>query len=231
MFVPAPHPPDTRNRARELREQGRSIKAIAHELHIAQSTASAWVHDVALTAEQRQRLDRLSGAQRAGLLAQTKRAREARLQAQRLGRVIAAIDEPLHCAGCMLFWAEGSKKRNAVVFTNSDDEMMRFFVRFLRECYGVSDEQLRLTVNCFLGNGKTLEEIEDWWLERLDLPRGSLLPAIVNRASAASKNVRKPLVHGTARIVVHSTRIVQSIYGAIQEYVGIERPEWADLRS
>jgi transposase-like protein len=58
--VPAAHPPETRNRARELREQGHSIKAIAHELHIAQSTASAWVHDVALTPEQRRRLDRLT---------------------------------------------------------------------------------------------------------------------------------------------------------------------------
>jgi orotate phosphoribosyltransferase-like protein len=60
VFVPAPHPPETRERARELREQGHSIKAIAHELRIAQSTASAWVHDVALTPEQRRRLDRLS---------------------------------------------------------------------------------------------------------------------------------------------------------------------------
>jgi hypothetical protein len=53
--------------------------------------------------------------------------------------------------------------------------------------------------------------------------------AIVNRASRSSKRVQKPLIHGTARIVVNSTRLVQSIYGAIQEYAGIERPEWADL--
>jgi hypothetical protein len=29
-------------------------------------------------------------------------------------------------------------------------------------------------------------------------------------------------------VSVHSTAIVQSIYGAIQEYAGIERPEWVD---
>jgi hypothetical protein len=28
---------------------------------------------------------------------------------------------------------------------------------------------------------------------------------------------------------VHSTFIVQSIYGAIQEYAGIDRTEWLDL--
>jgi transposase-like protein len=230
VFVIA-HPPQVRQAARELRSQGRSIKAIARELHIAQSTASVWVHDVPLTEEQRERLAALTDRQRAGLATSTRRAREARLQAQALGRLVARVDEPLHRAGCMLYWAEGSKNRNAVIFTNSDDGMMGFFLRFLRECYEVTDDQVRLSVNCFLNNGKTLREIEAWWLGSLGLPPSSLAKATVNRPSSASKGVRRPLVHGTARLTVWSTRIVQSIYGAIQEYAGIERPEWAELRS
>jgi hypothetical protein len=31
---------------------------------------------------------------------------------------------------------------------------------------------------------------------------------------------------GSAALVVCDTSIVQSIYGAIQEYAGFERPEW-----
>jgi len=221
------HSVEVRERACKLRSEGRSIKAIARELHIAQSTASLWVSDVPLSEEQRRRLDALTDRQRAGLRTQVQRAREARLDAQQLGRLIARVDYPLHWAGCMLFWAEGSKNRNSVIFTNSDDGMMRFFLRFLRECYDVPDERVRLSINCFLGNGKTLEEIEAWWLKRLELPPSCLRKATVNRPSSASKGVRKPLVHGTARLAVGSTRIVQSIYGAIQEYAGIERPEWA----
>jgi predicted transcriptional regulator len=230
VFVRRPHPPSTVERARELRGEGRSIKAIARELHVAQSTASLWVRDVALTVEQRQRLDQLTDRQRAGLATHVRRAREARLEAQQLGRLIARVDDPLHWAGCMLYWAEGSKKRNSVVFTNSDDDMMRFFLRFLRECYAVPDERVKLCVNCFLNNGKSLAEIEQWWLERLNLPPSCLQTATLNRPSSASKGVRKPLIYGTARLTVFSTRIVQSIYGAIQQYAAIERPEWADLR-
>jgi predicted transcriptional regulator len=226
-----PYPPSVRDAARELRGQGRSIKTIARELHLSPSTVSGWVRDVSLTEEQRERLAALTDRQRAGLLTSTTRAREARLNAQALGRLVARVDESLHRAGCMLYWAEGSKKRNAVVFTNSDDGMMRFFLRFLRECYEVTDDQVRLSVNCFLDNGKTLEEIEAWWLSGLGLPRSSLATATVNRPSSASRGVRRPLVHGTARLTVHSTRIVQSIYGAIQEYAGVQRPEWVDLGS
>ena len=108
--------------------------------------------------------------------------------------------------------------------------MMRLFLRFLRECHGVADDQPRLSVNCHLGNGLTLAEIEAWWLARLGLPASCLRTAAVNRASPASKRVRRQLPYGTARLVVHSTAIVQSIYGAIQEYGGFARPEWAELR-
>jgi hypothetical protein len=103
-------------------------------------------------------------------------------------------------------------------------------VRFLRRCYEVDVDRVAFSVNCFLGNGLTLDEIEGWWLTRLALPRSCLRKAAVNRASSASKRRKgHVLPYGTARLAVHSTFIVQSIYGAIQEYAGIDRPEWLDL--
>jgi hypothetical protein len=128
--------------------------------------------------------------------------------------------------GCMLFWAEGSKSRNSVKFTNSDPDMLQLFVRFLRECYSVRDEQLTFAVNVHLTNGLTLAEIEAWWLDRLDLPPACLRAASVNRPSKASRWRRNVLPYGTARVAVHSTEIVQSIYGAIQAYGGFEREAW-----
>ena len=128
----------------------------------------------------------------------------------------------------MLHWGEGSKKRNTVCFVNSDVDMMRVFVRFLRECYGVESEVLCFSVNCFLGNGLTLEEIEGFWLRSLDLPESCLRKATVNRPSSASRRTGRTLLYGTGRLVLHSTAVAQSIYGAIQEYGGFDRPEWLD---
>ena len=129
----------------------------------------------------------------------------------------------------MLSWAEGSKSRNVAVLTNSDPDLLKVFVEFLRCCYGVPDEKIALSVNCHLGNGLVLDEIEAWWLSRLGLPSSCLRKATVNRPSTASALRRgHVLPHGTARVAVCDTRIVQSIYGAIQEYAGIERPEWLD---
>ena len=129
----------------------------------------------------------------------------------------------------MLYWAEGSKSRNVAVLTNSDPDLLRVFRDFLRDCYAVPDAKIALSVNCHTGNGLTLDEIESWWLSCLRLPRSCLRKATVNRPSAASSFRRgHVLPYGTARLAVCDTRLVQSIYGAIQAYAGIERPEWLD---
>jgi hypothetical protein len=127
----------------------------------------------------------------------------------------------------MLYWAEGSKSRNAVQIANADAGLLGMFLAFLRTCFSVRDDAVAFSVNCFLGNGLELEEIQRWWLARLALPSACLRRAVVNRPSPASKG--RVLPYGTARISVHSTFVVQSIYGAIQEYAGIDRPEWLDL--
>jgi hypothetical protein len=37
--------------------------------------------------------------------------------------------------------------------------MMQLYLSFHRECHDVEDAQLRLSINCFLNNGLTLDEI------------------------------------------------------------------------
>jgi hypothetical protein len=101
-------------------------------------------------------------------------------------------------------------------------------LKFLEECYDVEKHRVAFSCNCFLNNGLALEEIEGWWLERLDLPRACLRRATVNTPSSAGRAGKRTLLYGTARLAVHSTQIAQSIYGAIQEYAGIERPDWLD---
>ena len=208
------------------------MAAIAAALPVAKSTISLWVRDIPLDDEHRRALEAANPAvngRQVGQRVWSRQCRNERRRAQEHGRALARRGDALHCAGCMLYWGEGSKGRNGVAFTNADVEMLRFFLRFLRESYGVSDDALSLKINCHLGNGLSLDELEQWWLTELGLPRSCLRTSTVNRASRASKGVRRPLVHGTAQLRVGSTWVIQSIYGAIQEYTGCTRDEWLDL--
>jgi hypothetical protein len=213
------------------RIQGMSVKQIAAHLGISSSTASRWLRDVPLSGDQvaalKERNPALNG-QMLGARRLAEKARAARAAAQDHGRELAIRGDPRHLAGCMLYWAEGSKSRNKVTFTNSDVDMVRKFLRFLRECYGVDDDRMTLSVNVHLGNGLTLAEIESWWLSELALSPACLRKAAVNRTSSSSLGRRPPLIYGTARLGTASTSIVQSIYGAIQAYGDFVRPVWLD---
>jgi AcrR family transcriptional regulator len=222
--------PVERREARRARsEEGASIKAIAARLGVSVSSVAVWVRDIELTDAQLARLADANPAlnrQRAGTARWSEICRERRRTWQADGRARAREGDPLHHAGCMLFWAEGTKQRNNAILTNADPDLLLVFRRFLRDCYEVEDERIAFSVNCFLGNGLAVDEIEDHWLDVLHLPRGCLRASTVNRPSSASRRRGRTLVHGTGRLAVSSTAVVQSIYGAIQEYAGIDRPEW-----
>jgi predicted transcriptional regulator len=181
---------EERDLARRLRtEQGLPIKEIARVVGVSVSSVSTWVRDAPLTPAQEAALDArnpVRSGQRSGTENNSRRCRDVRQAAQRHGRELARCDDPHHLQGCMLYWAEGSKRRNSVTFTNADAEMVDVFLRFLRECYSVTDDRLTLSVNCFLANGLTIDAIEEWWLDRLRLPRHCLRAPAVNRLSSAS---------------------------------------------
>ena len=63
---------------------------------------------------------------------------------------------------------------NNIEFTNSDPDMMQFFIKFVRECFKTPAEEFTVVISCYLNNGLTQTEIEDYWLELLQLPRSTL---------------------------------------------------------
>lgn len=197
---------------------------------MARSSASLWVRDVPLGEEQRAALiyrSRLGPIVAAELKAE--RARNVRRGYQEEGRRLARTLDGTYAAGCMLYWAEGSKGRNSVQLVNADPEVVVFFAAFLRTHFHVGDEQMSVSCNLFADHAERQREIEDFWLARLQLPRSCLRKSMVNNYSKYSQKMRtNTLPFGTRSLRVHSTRIVQTVYGSIQEYGGFERPEWLD---
>lgn len=208
------------------------MREIADILRVSRSSVSVWVRDIELSVAQHEALRRrnpIYNGQRLGAIVRSRQARDRRLGWQEEGRTKARNDDRLHVAGCMLFWAEGSKHRNGVDFCNSDPDMMRFFVRFLRCCYAVADEKMRVSCNLFADHLERQREIERFWLRTLDLPDSSLRKSIVNVYSKHSQKKRtNVLPYGTCKLVVSSTELVQSIFGAIQEYGGFTNETWVD---
>lgn len=213
-----------------MRAEGWSVREIEQELGVARSSVSVWVRDIVLGPSQ---LERLLTRTRPGQIVAAQRkaaaAREVRRGYQLEGRRLIHEREPSYAAGCMLYWAEGAKARNVVDFCNADPELVTTFAAFLRRHFEVTDARMRIACNLFADHVERQREIENFWLERLGLPETSLRKSQVNVYSKYSQKKRiNKLPYGTCKLVVCDTRIVQTIYGSIQEYGGFERPEWLD---
>ena len=206
------------------------MKEIQQELGVSRSSVSLWVRDITLTPEQHAALLQRNPAyngQLKGSRANSERARLRRRTYQLNGRRRARERDPLYIAGCMLLWAEGDKCRRAVRFTNSDPELISLFARFLRTCFEVPDDRMRIYCHLFADHVARQREIEQYWADVAGLPATALRKSMVNNYSRSSQRKRfNRLPYGTCKLVVHSTEIIQTIYGSIQEFAGFNRPAW-----
>jgi hypothetical protein len=122
-----------------------------------------------------------------------------------------------------------AKARNVVKFVNSDPQMVWFFRRFLTEALTVEIDGIAMALNVYTTNGLTIEEIERYWLELLELPDSSVRKHTLNHLpTSSSGKAKNKLPFGVCALAVHSSRVVQHIYGAIQEYGGFDEPAWLD---
>jgi AcrR family transcriptional regulator len=220
--------PAERRLARRLRaESGMPMKQIAGRLNVSPASVHLWTKDIEITPDQRSRNMKRAGATRGE--AWRERHRERRRLYQLEGRARAREGDPLHMAGCMLHWAEGTKERNVVRFCNSDAHMIRVFRDFLVQCFEVKRNDLRFCLHVYLGNGLSVAEIERFWLNALDLPRSCIRGHSINPLPTSSSGKKKhKLPYGVCTLSLGNTRIVQHIYGAIQEYGGFEEAGWLD---
>jgi hypothetical protein len=221
---------DKRAEARRLRQElGLSINQICKQLDVAKSSVSVWVRDIALTPDQKAELERQHYAYRAqanGGATNARKFRDLRRQYQEEGRAKAREGDPLHIAGCMLYWGEGAKSRNSLKLANSDPDLLCFYLRFLRQSLMVRNEQISLRIMCYTNNGLPQADIENYWLEMFQLPVECLIKSAVNMQPRSSQQKGRKLIYGTCDLMVHNTRLVQHVFGAIQEYTGIDKPEW-----
>lgn len=221
---------DKKLEARKLRKQGLSVKEIAKKIACAKSSVSIWVRDIILTEQQIAFLKQkqyCSTAQLAGSKKNKENALKQRKIYQQEGAKKAKMKDPLHMAGCMLYWAEGEKSRNSCKFVNSDKDMLLLFRKFLIESLLVKPEKILLSINCY-DDLYSKEQIENYWLKTLDLPSSSLRKTVINEKPISRKYLgnRNKLPYGTANLIIHNTKIIQHIYGAIQEYAQFINEKW-----
>lgn len=221
--------------ARRLRkEEGYSLKEICTKIKVSKSSVSGWVKDIELTDEQKERLrqkykDHYTNVNILGNNYIKNKFLEKRKKYQEEGRdlLVQLKNDTMFIAGIMIFWAEGSKDRGSVIMTNSNVNMLSFFVKFLKKYFMVGDGIIKFSFQYYSNNGIPIDDVKKYWLTGLDLPSTCFKRYTVDKRyeNAPGKKIGK-LLYGVGRIVVNDVRIKQMIFGAIQEFMNFKEDSW-----
>jgi len=128
-------------------------------------------------------------------------------------------ERELKIIGVVLYWGEGYKKigsnRNSTVdFANSDPEMIRAYVAFLRNICGVDETKLRVLLYCY-ANQNTAELIRFWSKLTKISPLRFSKPYVRNDFRE-DKIGRMP--HGLVHIRYADKKLLQVMLRWIEEY-------------
>lgn len=159
---------EQRARARELRAQAWTLAEIAAELGVARSSVSIWCRDVEFEPKPRSRgnaVNRRPHPQHLSKLAEIER-----LQDEAMARIGNLSDRDLLIAGTALYAGEGTKSGSTVGFANTDPDMVRLFLRFLRTFFPIDEQRLRLRL--YLHDGLDLDEANRFWSDVTGIPVG-----------------------------------------------------------
>jgi hypothetical protein len=158
--------------ARRLRSNGLSIKGIAKKLKVSVGSVSSWCRDVELSDKQRRILEKNARNPyykgRGIYIKNLKKKTDTKIRRfEKIGsRQIGELTKrELFIAGAMLYWAEGFKKDSQAGLAGLDPRMMKFFIRWLKECFGYKNEDLIFRVTVNISHKHRVTEIEKHWAE------------------------------------------------------------------
>lgn len=160
-----------RKRAINLRREGLSYSEILQKIPVAKSTLSLWLRSVSISKRQTQRItEKRSEAIQRGWQSRKKERIKKTIEIKRNAKLeISRITKKnLFFIGIMLYWAEGAKQKThdisqGVCFSNSDSLMVKVFLKWLRVCLKITDEDISFDIYIHKNHKDQNKKVKKYW--------------------------------------------------------------------
>jgi transcriptional regulator with XRE-family HTH domain len=211
--------------ALKLRIRGYSIGEIASALRVSKSTVSQWCRDITPTPTQIRKIaERSNHHATFALLKSAETQRKKRHLAiltsteQGMSDVGLLTKRDIQMVGLGLYWGEGYKKGSQEFgFTNSDSELIKFYIRWLRVCFDIDISELILRVSINAIHSKRVDDVLHYWRKVTGVPASQFTKTSLIK-SRTRKYFSKDTIHyGTLRIKVRKgTNLRRRVLGSIR---------------
>ena len=113
---------------------------------------------------------------------------------------LSSREKELKIAGIMLYWTEGAKfnpltRATVVDFVNSNPQMIRLFLTFLRKICGIDEKRLRVLLYCYVN--QDIEFLKKYWYKVTEIPLKQFTKPYIRRDFLLEKigKMKYGLVH------------------------------------
>jgi len=213
-----------------LRKKGLSYNEILGLVPVSKSTLSVWLRSIGIAKRQSQRLTekRRQAQIKAQQACRDKRIRIEKeiksLARKKMGKISS---RELWLIGTALYWAEGTKQKNhnvsgRVIFSNSDPEMIKIFLEWVRKFCDVSSDNIVFSIYLHETARERKQKVQKYWAAAtgFSATRFSQVVWKKNKISTRRKNINKDY-YGLLRVVIRrSTNLNRKIAGWIEGICG-----------
>ncbi|MEK7583151.1 MAG: hypothetical protein AAB483_01970 [Patescibacteria group bacterium] len=213
-----------RQKAKEMREAGKSYTEISKKFGVPKSTLSSWFSQE--TWSQKVRTQRTSQA-----------AQEAKVRARQLPKAVRRYWQGVHnqyrteaikdflelskqarfLAGIVLYWTRGdtSSANSQVRFTSNDHEMIRAFRSFLLTNELANEEQIKMRLILYPDLIDSVQK--STWAKLLGIPAALFQKSIIIKRAKTTKRFSS----GSCMILIHSRKLKEKLLKWIEIYQGM----------
>jgi transposase len=203
--------------AQLLRRKGLSLSEISKELKISKSSCSLWCRNIILPIEKQQILNQRGGQSgRGAIVNKLKRQKQlediAKQAIKNFDPIKPTQVKRLKDIGTVIYWAEGTKK-NIVDITNSDPEMIKIAMLWLRRVCKVDEKRIRISI--FYHTGQNEIKIKKYWSKITKIPLKQFNKSIFKKEGTGHrKNI---LYMGTCKIRICDRNLLHTILTWIKQ--------------
>lgn len=209
-----------RQKALELRLEGKSYSQIKKILNLSKSTLSLWLREYPLSKDQ---IDTLRGKnpKRIEKFRETMRLKHQRrllkIYQEKKQELLPLSEKELLVAGLFLYWGEGAKTTGSVSINNTDPELLKFALFWLCKILKVPKKSIRVYLHLYK-DMKMREEME-FWSKILKIPLDQFSKPYI-KTSNRENLTHKGFGHGTCGLAIHKTELKEAIMMSIKAISG-----------
>lgn len=205
-----------RQKAIQLRKQGKTYSEIRRELDVPKSTLSNWLSNYPLNDEELEYLERTIRRNKELAIERyrltTQRKREARLKEfynEEKKRWLRLSKKELYLSGLFLYWGEGNKGlKSSVSLNNTDPKVIKFYLYWLTQILKIPKKKIKVYVHLY--SDMDIKKELNFWSKNLKIPLNQFGNPYIKKSQRVNID-HKGFGHGTCGLIVNNVRLKERI--------------------